>query len=62
MEIYRRIKGQYPESLDALTFTNSPEEIPMQPFVLKMTYRRMESGYDLSCGAFRRIRSVPKTP
>jgi hypothetical protein len=34
----------------------------MQSVVTKMTYRRMESGYDLSRGAFRRTLSVPKAP
>ncbi len=48
LEAFRGAKGYYPDSLDALTFTNTPEEIRVQPDVGKMSYKRQDSGYELS--------------
>ena len=48
LEAYRYARGHYPDSLERLTFTNSPQEIPAQPDLRKMTYRHSESSYELS--------------
>src|SRR5436853_4202619 len=48
LSAYYGTNGHYPESLQVLTFTNSPEEIKMLPDVRKMTYGRTKSGYAIS--------------
>ncbi len=62
LEAYRGANGQYPDSLEALAFTNSPQEMRLLPLVHKMTYRRLESGYELSYGSFHRSFSETKRP
>jgi hypothetical protein len=47
LEAYYRAKGQYPDSLDVLSFTNSPQEIQMQPELKKIWYRHTSSNYDI---------------
>ena len=48
LEAYRYAKGNYPDTLQALSFTNSPREIRAQPDLGKMTYNHSNSGYELA--------------
>ena len=49
LQVYHEAKGYYPDSLQALTFTNSPQKFLAQPNLRRTTYRRTDSGYELSC-------------
>lgn len=48
VEAYRRATGSYPGSLQALSFTNTPQEIAARPYLKKMAYSREERSYELS--------------
>lgn len=52
LEAYRGTAGHYPDSLQALAFTNSPQEFRAQSDAKRMTYSRMDSGYQLSYEGF----------
>jgi len=45
VEAYHQATGHYPDSIDALSFTNSPQEIEMLPDLKKIRYRRTPSDY-----------------
>lgn len=45
---YQRAKGEYPDSLQLLSFTNSSQEVQMLPDIRKINYRHTQSGYVLS--------------
>jgi len=45
---YRRATGEYPDSLQLLSFTNSSQEVQMLPGIRKISYRHTKSGYVLS--------------
>jgi type II secretory pathway pseudopilin PulG len=47
LEAYKRMTGHYPNSTEALSFTNSPQEIQMLSDIRRIQYRRTESGYAL---------------
>lgn len=38
LEAYRQANSGYPDSLLTLSFTNSPQEIQMMPYIQKMNY------------------------
>ena len=44
---YQRASGHYPVSTEALSFTNSPQEIQMLPNVRRIQYQLTEQGYAL---------------
>jgi hypothetical protein len=45
LEAYHQATGHYPDSIDVLAFTNSPQEIEMLPDLKKIRYRRTPSDY-----------------
>jgi hypothetical protein len=45
LEAYHQITGHYPDSIDVLTFTNSPQEIELLPDLKRIRYRRTPSNY-----------------
>jgi hypothetical protein len=45
VEAYQKANGHYPDSVDALSFTNSLQEIEMLPDLKKIRYRRTQSDY-----------------
>ena len=45
LEAYQEATGNYPDSKDLISFTNSPQEIEMLPDIEKINYRRTQSGY-----------------
>jgi len=45
VEAYHQATGHYPNSLDVLSFTNSPQEIEMLPDLKKIRYRRTLSDF-----------------
>ena len=45
VEAYHEATGRYPDSIDVLSFTNSPQEIGMLPDLKKIRYRRTPSDY-----------------
>jgi len=47
LEDYQRANGHYPNSTEALSFTNSPQEIQMLPDIRRIQYRCTQSGYAL---------------
>jgi type II secretory pathway pseudopilin PulG len=52
LDEYRNAKGSYPDSLQALAFTYSPQEVRAQSDMKKMSYIRKDSGYQLSFKGF----------
>jgi hypothetical protein len=48
LEVYHMAHGSYPDSIAALTFTNSGLEIQVQPDIQQIKYRRTQTGYTLS--------------
>jgi hypothetical protein len=52
LEMYKLANGQYPDSINALAFTNSTLEIQMLPDIQKIKYYRTQSGYELKYGIF----------
>ena len=48
LEAYQQAIGFYPDSMEALSFTNSSQEIQMLSDIQKINYRRIKSGYTLS--------------
>ncbi len=44
---YHRAKGEYPDSLQLLSFTNSAQEAQMLPDIQKISYQHTPSGYVL---------------
>ena len=62
LDAYHEANGQYPDSLQVLVFTNSPQEIRMLSDIRKMSYHYTHSGYALSYeGACRYTLSVSTT-
>jgi type II secretory pathway pseudopilin PulG len=50
---FQRANGRYPDSLKALIFTNSPQEVRMIADIQNINYQRIKDGYVLSYeGAF----------
>jgi hypothetical protein len=47
LEAYHQTTGHYPDSIDVLTFTNSPDEIAMLPDLKKIRYRRTPTDYSV---------------
>jgi len=47
VEAYYKTHAQYPDSIAALSFTNSPRETDILPDLRKIRYRRTESGYSV---------------
>jgi type II secretory pathway pseudopilin PulG len=45
VEAYHQATGHYPDTIDVLSFTNSPQEIGMLPDLKKIRYRRTTSDY-----------------
>ena len=45
VEAYKKANGHYPDSIDVLSFTNSPQEIEMLPDLKKIRYRHTQSDY-----------------
>jgi hypothetical protein len=49
LEAYRQADGRYPDSLvQAISEASSPQGLGAQPDLRKMTYKRGDSGYELS--------------
>jgi len=47
LDAYREAHGSYPDSIDVLSFTNSPEEVGMIPDLKKIHYRRTPDNYSV---------------
>jgi hypothetical protein len=47
LEVYQDLHGQYPDSLEALSFTNSTLEVQVLPDIWQVKYQRTPSGYTL---------------
>ena|SRR5215469_16303784 len=47
VETYKQATGHYPDSMAALSFTNSPQEIEMIPDLKKIRYRHTGTSYDV---------------
>jgi hypothetical protein len=48
LEVYHMAHGNYPDSIAALTFTNSGLEIQVQPDIQQIKYQHTQTGYTLS--------------
>jgi hypothetical protein len=47
LEVYHMAHGSYPDSIAALSFTNSSLEVQMLPDIQQLKYWRTQSGYEL---------------
>jgi hypothetical protein len=52
LEVYHLAHGCYPDSIAALSFTNSGLEIQMLPEIQQLKYWRTQSGYELKYSSF----------
>jgi hypothetical protein len=58
LETYQIAHGNYPDSLDELSFTNSTLEIEKQPDIHLLQYKHTTSGYTLKYNSILGFHSV----
>jgi hypothetical protein len=52
LEVYHMAHGSYPDSIAALSFTNSSLEVQMVPDIQQLKYWHTQSGYTIKYSSF----------
>jgi hypothetical protein len=52
LEVYHMAHGSYPDSIAALSFTNSSLEVQVLPDIQQLKYWRTQSGYTIKYSSF----------
>ncbi|HXB59110.1 MAG TPA: hypothetical protein VNU95_06080 [Candidatus Acidoferrales bacterium] len=62
LEVYHMAHGSYPDSIAALSFTNSSLEIQVMPDIQQIKYYRTPSGYELKYSSILGYSSTVNSP